>query len=259
MQNPKSDDLAFHAATWNEAPVGAPTMVWGHGWGQSGPAFSSLVDGLKKRANHVVFDFPGFGETPQPPAVWDTADYADAVVREIERRGVPSPFVWAGHSFGGRVGIQLAARHPESVSGLVLMACAGLPRKRSLTESITRTSRIFTYKSLRRAAPLLGLDTDALRARFGSADYANAGAMREILVKVVNEDLSDQARAVTCPVALIYGANDTDTPPEIGERLTGLMPKADLTVLDGFDHFTILTTARHQVVPRIVRFLEATR
>jgi pimeloyl-ACP methyl ester carboxylesterase len=73
---------------------------------------------------------------------------------------------------------------------------------------------------------------------------------------VIREDLTSQARQVACPTLLIYGARDTETPPEIGERLRKLIPNSELAVLEGFTHNSILSEGRHQVAVRIRRFLD---
>lgn len=80
--------------------------------------------------------------------------------------------------------------------------------------------------------------------------------MRPTLVKVVNEDLSSEARGVTCPVCLIYGALDTETPPEFGERYQKLMNKAEFHTLEGYDHWDILTRGAYQCEAVMKRFLE---
>jgi pimeloyl-ACP methyl ester carboxylesterase len=78
-------------------------------------------------------------------------------------------------------------------------------------------------------------------------------------VKVVNEDLTAVAPKVDCPVLLIYGAEDKDTPPELGMRFQSLIPGAKLVVLDSFDHLGILSRGRHQTVQQIQRFLTSLR
>ncbi len=230
-------------------------FVWAHGWGQDRRALSPLTEALAGQGTHLLLDFPGFGASPPPPSAWDTADYADATADLLTDRPQAARTIWVGHSFGCRVGLQLAARHPEAVSGLFLIAGAGLPRQRSLPERVRLATRVRTFKTLKRAAPLLGLDVEALRRRFGSKDYADAGEMRAVLAKVVSEDLSDVARQVRCPVHLVYGENDTETPPEIGERLSRLIPHADLTILPRHDHYTVLTTGKHQVLKRLRDFV----
>jgi pimeloyl-ACP methyl ester carboxylesterase len=232
-----------------------PRFVWAHGWGQSRRALSPLAEALSGQANHLLLDFPGFGESPPPPEAWGTADYADASAELLAGRPPAATTIWVGHSFGCRVGLQIAARHPQRVSGLFLIAGAGLPRQRSLGERVRFGARVRTFKALKRAAPVLGLDEEKLRQRFGSKDYANAGEMRAVLAKVVSEDLSDVAREIACPVHLVYGEDDTETPPEIGERLSRLIPNAELTILPRQDHYTVLTSGKHQVLKRLRDFL----
>lgn len=242
--------IAWYSSDTGDKPV---QIVWAHGWGQDHRAMQALADSGESGASHILLDFPGFGASPRPPADWGTADYADAtaaLLATLPRRRR----IWVGHSFGCRVGLQLAARHPEAVDGMLLLAAAGLPRRRTPLAALRVRLRIGLYKLLR-ALPLG--DKDRLRERFGSADYRAAGAMRGVLTRVVNEDLSEAARAVQCPVRLVYGRNDSETPPEIGERLAGLIPGAECVVVDGLDHYSILGEGRHQVAFQVRRLLDA--
>ena len=230
-------------------------LVWGHGWGQSSAAMLALAEGMKPFARSWLLDFPGFGKSPLPPSHWGTAEYADQVANWLPSV-TQSACTWIGHSFGGRVGIQLAARHPGLLKGLVLIAAAGLPRRRSLFYRAQQTPRQLAFRLLKRLLPST-ISLDRLRERMGSTDYRNAGPMRPVFTRVIQEDLADVARSIACPVLLIYGQQDTETPPEIGERLRDLIPHAELLVLPGLGHLDILTTGRHQVVSRIRRFLES--
>jgi pimeloyl-ACP methyl ester carboxylesterase len=237
------------------AAVGAAPLhfIWAHGWGQDHRVFEPLATALARRGAHSLVDFPGFGESPPPPASWSTADYADAMgdwLSTLPR----AKRIWIGHSFGCRVGLQLAARHPDAIDGLFLVAAAGLQRTRTPLQQLKIKMRVAAYKSLR-FLPWLGIDTTSLRAKFGSADYRNAGPMRPILVKVVQEDLTDVARRVRCPVQLVYGELDDETPPEIGHRLVKLIANAGVSVLPRFDHYTILTSGAHQVQHQLERFV----
>jgi len=228
-------------------------FIWAHGWGQDHRAFLPLATALARRGTHSLVDFPGFGESPPPPSAWSTADYADAMADWLST--LPrARRVWIGHSFGCRVGLQLAGRHPDAVDGLFLVAAAGLQRTRTPLQQLKIKARVAAYKSLK-LLPRLGIDTTSLRGKFGSADYRNAGPMRPILVKVVQEDLSDVARRVRCPVQLVYGELDDETPAEIGRRLAMLIPNASVSVLPRFDHYTILTSGAHQVQHQLEQFV----
>ncbi|MFT5507777.1 MAG: pimeloyl-ACP methyl ester carboxylesterase [Hyphomicrobiaceae bacterium] len=232
-------------------------FVWAHGWGQNRAAMKPLAQSLFTMGTHDFIDFPGFGTSPKPDAAWDTADYADFMADWLKNNATGKPIVWSGHSFGCRVGLQLAARHPGVIDRMLLVAGAGLPRKRSAFQQAKLNGRIYSYKALKRLAPLAGISQDQMRDKFGSSDYKAAGAMRDILIKVVNEDLSEVATKITCPVQLVYGSGDTETPPDIGERLEKLIPSATLAILDGLDHYSVLGDGRHQVAKRLKTLLEA--
>jgi pimeloyl-ACP methyl ester carboxylesterase len=229
-------------------------LVWGHGWGQSGAAMAPLAETLRPFGHSSLIDFPGFGKSPNPPDTWGTAEYADSVAAWLNSLSQPR-VIWIGHSFGGRVGLQLAARHPQLVAGMVLIAAAGLPRQRSFSDQLRLRLRRTAFKTARRFTRE-GPQLDALRKKFGSSDYQSAGALRPVFVRVVGEDLTDVARAVRCPTLLVYGTKDSETPPEIGSRLQHLIPGSELTLLDGFNHLSVLSEGRHQVALKIRKFLD---
>src|SRR5690606_32666322 len=130
-----------------------PVIIWAHGWGQSLAAFRPMAVSLEGSGRHVLVDFPGFGTSAPPPEGWGTAEYADAMASFL-RENFPGKAVWAGHSFGCRVGLQLAARHPDLVAGLFLIAAAGLKRKRPLHERLCLKARVYTFKFLKKLIPL---------------------------------------------------------------------------------------------------------
>jgi pimeloyl-ACP methyl ester carboxylesterase len=238
----------------DEARPGTPLLLWAHGWGHTHRNMLALAEGVRRSAPSILLDLPGFGESPAPPVAWSTADYADAIA-EFLRVLPPGRRIWIGHSFGCRVGLQLASRHPELLDGLFLIAAAGLQPRRSLLARLRLRMRRRIFRLARALTPE-GPARDRLRDRFGSADYRQAGAMRPILVKAVSEDLSEAARAVRCPVVLVYGERDRETPPELGERFSRLIPGARLLVLRGFDHWSILGEGQHQIVQRLGEFID---
>lgn len=220
-------------------------MVWAHGWGHSHANLLPLAEAMQRQADSWLVDLPGFGASPIPPGPWGTGDYADAMAEWLKI--LPSgPKIWVGHSFGCRVGLQLAARHPSAIEALFLIAAAGLPPHRSIAARLKRAPRRAAFRLIRALTPE-GLARDRLRERYGSSDYRTAGAMRPVLVKAVTEDLTEVARAVKVPTVLVHGDRDTESPPEIAERFHALIPGSRLHLLRGFDHYTILTDGRHQV------------
>lgn len=244
----------------------APLVIWGHGWGQDHHAFDALVGSLAGAARHIVVDFPGFGASPVPfsdPAQsWGSADYAHGAAAFIRAVAGGRRVIWVGHSFGCRVGTQLGALYPDLLRGMVFIAGAGLKRRRGFIGTCLLKSKVYAYKLGKglKALPVVGdlIRKSGLAGGAGSADYQKAGPMRGVLVRVVNEDLSPEAQKIQCPVLLLYGDQDRETPLEMGRRYNQLIKESQLVSLSGEDHYTVLTGAgQHQVAQQIKQFIKA--
>lgn len=203
-----------------------PSVIALHGWGRSGADFTGILEGQNALALHV----PGFGAAPPPPDPWSPADYADHLAKAME--GLP-PQVLVGHSFGGRIALRLAARHPQLVSALVL---TGVPLTR-----VTPATRISPAFALAKRLHGWGLVSEKAmertRQKYGSTDYLNAsGVMRQILVKTVAEDYLEDAAAVLAPVTLVWGERDVPAPLEAAQKSLDYFPRATLRVVTGAAH-----------------------
>lgn len=85
---------------------------------------------------------------------------------------------------------------------------------------------------------------DRLRRRYGSPDYVAArGVMRDVLVKVVNEDYSDLLGRIGCKVRLVWGSEDSVVPPEVARRALEVFPSARLQLAKGHDHYSVLASS----------------
>ncbi len=204
----------------------APRVLALHGWQRSGADFGRILDGTDALAIHL----PGFGTTPAPPEAWGSVEYADHLAEALAGSG---PLVVVGHSFGGRVAVRLAVRHPELVSSLVL---TGAPLVRATPPP--RPSLVFRVLKRLRAAHLVPQSVmDRVRRNSGSDDYRAAeGVMRGVFVRVVGEDYREDLAALRVPVHLVWGELD-DSAPLAGARLAaGIVPGAHLDVVPGEGH-----------------------
>jgi lipase len=103
--------LALHE--WGEP--GSPRIVCLHGVRNHGRHFAPLAGTLA--GYHVVaVDLLGHGHSPWEPP-WDIGAHVDAIVETVGAR----ESILIGHSFGGRLAFELAARAPELVPKLVLL------------------------------------------------------------------------------------------------------------------------------------------
>ncbi|MCC5984693.1 MAG: alpha/beta hydrolase [Rhodobacteraceae bacterium] len=236
----------------------APRVVFAHGWGRSHRDFIPAAEALAPVARSVLADLPGFGASPRPKAAWDTADYADALAEALRGGLMRGPVVWVGHSFGGRIGLRMAVRHPELLSGLVLVAAAGIPRAQSVAARLRGGWRSWRFRRLKAQAADDGALL-ALEERFGSADYVQSrrDGLRDIFLKTIAEDQSADLARIAVPTTLIYGGRDTETPPEIGHRMAHAIPGAEYVELAPCDHISVLDRGRHQIALAVKEKLRA--
>ena len=232
-------------------------IVFLHGWGQDKRAFEPILEVFQHDYKCHVIDLPGFGETPEPDSAWVPGQYADYVASYCEKENIDQA-IFIGHSFGGEVSALLAVRHPKIVKALVLIAASGLKKKRSLKFRL----KAFSLKILGKLAGLcdklfVTSYKQAYREKFGSRDYRNAkGVMRDILVKTVNEDISNIAAQIKQKTLLLYAENDNETPPSVGKKYNELIQNSELICYQHQDHYTILNEGRFQVQRKISNFLK---
>lgn len=244
-----------------------PVIIWAHGWGQNRDAFKLIAEAFATQFDHIFVDFPGFGDSPAPhdkiENSWGSEDYAAAMHEFITQHLNGRQVIYIGHSFGCRVALQLGARWPDLVHKMIFIGGAGLKRQRSALQKALLALKVYRYKALKWIyfRPLVQALLKAVYGgklpefKAGSRDYQNAGAMKGTLVKVVNEDLLPKAERIRCPVLLIYGENDRETPPEFGKRFCERIEKSQLMVLADQDHYSVLTGGRHGVNIGIKNFL----
>lgn len=244
-------DGTVFGETYGSGPVRVVAL---HGWGRTRKDFAALLSGLDVAG--VAVDLPGFGASPPPPEPWGAHEYADALEPVLDHvRTGDERLVLLGHSRGGCVAVVLAARRPDAVDGVV---CTGAPLVRRSGPSRRAPLRYRLGRTLHRWRLVSDARMEALRQRYGSADYRAAqGVQRSTLVRMVNESYEDELGQLTVPLELVWGADDTDVPVEIAERAAELAPRARLTVLEGVGHDTV----RHAVADlhaAVVRLLSPT-
>lgn len=102
-------------------PVDAPAIVMVHGSVVTRKMWLPQLRALSDAHRVIAPDLPGHGALAHEPFSFDAAVRQLAGVIERHARGRA---VVAGLSLGGYVAIELAHRHPDQVSGLVLSGCS---------------------------------------------------------------------------------------------------------------------------------------
>ena len=215
-------------------------LVIFHGWGCNKEMFKFLIEHYKKKYHVYAFDLPGFGESSEPDEVMGTIEYAKRMQNVFDALKIKNP-IGIGHSFGGRILIKMATMY--SFDKLILTGSAGVVNKRPLTYYI----KIYTFKIMKRIYNIKLIKKrypnmlDKYRKKSGSDDYNQASPMmKQVLSKVVNENLVDEFSKVTVPTLLIWGELDTATPLVDGKLMEKEFKDAGLVVFENGTHYAFL-------------------
>ncbi|MEU5841043.1 alpha/beta hydrolase [Rhodococcus sp. NPDC047139] len=122
--------LEVDGFTWNIHDHGdGPAVVLCHGFPGLGYSFRYQFSPLAAAGYRAVApDMPGYGRTDRPEALEDYTNVAvtDRLVRLLDALGIDRA-VFVGHDFGAPVAWTMALRHPDRVTGLVLLAVPYAP------------------------------------------------------------------------------------------------------------------------------------
>ena len=245
-----------------EAGAGDPTFLLMHGFLASTFTWREVLAPLGARGRAIAFDRPAFGLSARPlPGAreWAPADdpYAPAAqvaqtIALMDALGVERA-VLVGNSAGGALALRVALAHPERVRALVLLSPA------IYTAGPPRWARWLAHTpQLRRLGPLLlrqlPARADAMAAmawhdpsRVSAAvwegyrrplavDDWDQALWRFALAADGGDDVRAGLAALRAPTLVITGDDDRVVPTEESVRAAGVIPGAELLVLEACGH-----------------------
>jgi len=216
------------------------TLVLGPSLGTSadacwGPACALLPDDWEV----VAWELPGHGTDRRPASEPLTiADLAAGVLASVE-----GPFVYAGDSVGGEVGLQLLLDAPERVLGAVL-CCTGarigdeqIWRDRVAQVRASGTASLVTASAGRWFAPgFLEREPERASALLHSLRDADDDGYVAVCHALAAFDVRDRLGEIEAPVVAVAGAHDPVCPPAVLEEIAAGVQQGRLEVLDDVAH-----------------------
>ena len=237
-----------------EAGTGDPVvLLHGSGPGVTGQAnWQHTIPGLAPQFRVLVPDIVGYGATARPADVrYSLQTWTDHVVDFLDALGLPQVAL-VGNSLGGRLSLELASRHPERVSRMVLMGTPGVGM--TITDGL-RALRAYepSPENMRRllldyfAVDPSIITEDLVRIRY-EASVSSYDAYRAMFFdpRHAGNELGideDQVRGIATPTLLVHGREDKVVPAAVSWTMLGLLPAADLHVFARCGHWTQIERA----------------
>ena len=255
------------------AGLGDTPAVYVHGLSGSATNFTDLAGQLAPHAPGLALDLPGFGRSrPLSSGLFSPAAQADALLCFLAGQGRPVHLV--GNSLGGAISLMVAARRPELVRSLTLLAPAMPDRRpdpRRLSDprlllALVPWLRARVGRQMAEVTPREGVE-QMLRLCFGDPSGVPEHRILEAIEEVVlrsqlpwareallqaakgmfrgwflGPGLWSMAARVQIPSLVVWGGQDRLMSPRLARRTTVTLPHARLLALPEVGHVPQIET-----------------
>ena len=207
------------------------TILFLHGWGGNKNSFAYLKKFLKSNFNLLIISFPPNNiYTPLSSnsiIPLTMQDYKNIVLNILKLLNISSILIVA-HSFGMRLSLMLATS--VNIEKIVITGGAGIKLKPSFIKKLNLNFiKIFLHQN-----PEFG-------GSFASSDYKNLDFIdRQTFKNIVNLNLANRIKFLTCPIFLFWGTNDKSTPLKMFKIFKKLNPNVKYKLIKNGSHFCYL-------------------
>ncbi|MGQ9855353.1 MAG: alpha/beta fold hydrolase [Fervidobacterium sp.] len=256
-------------------PVNGKPIVFLHGFGGSSYDWNFLMGELSKEYRCVALDIPPFGLSEKS----ENFDYSDrnlvkVIISFIKSLNI-NQFTLVGHSMGGYLSILTAINEPDRIEKLILLDSAFSfrqsdeninvnPNVPSDEENLDRLTLLLniglkTYPVVKFVYKNFVGETMDLKdiEHFDYIFSQNYFLPAEVLVKfskdkITQENVELDLSNLNMPTLIMYGENDTITPPSIGKYLSEHIMNSKFILIPNEGHLPLWN---EKVLMEIKKFL----
>ena len=204
---------------------------------------------LSRNFSCVMHDFRGQLRSPKPSPI-RMGEHVDDLVELLDRLGIARAHV-VGTSYGGEVGMMLAARHPSRVKSLTVIACvshveADLREKilgwidiaRSRPEELFDSTVHHNYSDafLEEHPEFLFAGRERLRA-MPPDFFRGLATLCEAFLEL---DIDAELPSITAPTLIVAAEKDVLKPVRYSETIARAIPHAQLEVIARAGHAVVI-------------------
>lgn len=224
-----------------ESGEGFPLLLL-HGMMGEMENWASLIEQLPNNCRAIALHLPFFEDGKALSTVPEICDYVKGYLDSAGLERV----VLGGNSLGGHVSLRLAMELPDRIAGLVLTGSSGLFERELGTHRGANPSREWYRNKMKEifydpawvTEDLVNMVCTVLETR----------RCRRVLVSMAKsakrDNLAEYLGRVQCPCLLVWGRQDSITPPEVAEEFRSLIPRAELVWLGECGHAAMIEQPR---------------
>ncbi|MGH7859987.1 MAG: alpha/beta fold hydrolase, partial [Candidatus Binatia bacterium] len=243
-------DVTGHHVVYLSGGSGEPVVLL-HGFSAEKNNWVRVAGHLTPHFRVVAPDLPGFGEsTRDPNARYGIADQIERVHAFTQALGLDS-FHLGGNSMGGQIAGAYAARYPEEVKSLWLLAPGGVAsaEKSELQILFDKGENPFLFDDVEgfdRLLRFVFVDIPPIPGPVKRHLAARAVADREFNEKITKdlldgfEPLEPKLRDLQVPALVVWGDQDRLLHVSGASVLESIMPGSRVVVMENVGHIPML-------------------
>ncbi len=147
-------------------------------------------------------------------------------------------YILLGNSLGGHLALYHTKMNPKKVIGLVLTGSSGLYEK-SMGKSYPKRG---DYEYIKKGVQDVFYDSDIATKELIDGVFKDVNNRNKVIrtlalaKSAIRHNMANDLPNMTMPACLIWGENDTVTPPEVAEEFHSLLPNSELNWIDKCGH-----------------------
>lgn len=159
----------------------------------------------------------------------------------IDFKGFDS-VILLGNSLGGHIGLYHTKLYPEKVKGLIITGSSGLYES-AMGSGYTKRS---DYEVIKKKAQDVFYDPEVATKEIVDEVYETVNDRNKLIKTLaiaksaIRHNMAKDLPKMTTPTCIIWGKNDTVTPPEVAKEFNDLLPDSDLYWIDKCGHAAMM-------------------
>ncbi len=196
--------------------------------------FGAQIDAFSDKFNVVVPTLPIFG---LPLRKVSLAGLVDHLADFVDHKGY-STVNLMGNSLGGHVGILYAIDHPDRIASIILTGSSGLFESAMGNSFPPRGNYDFIKKKVESTFYNPATSSQELVDEVYDTVNDRTKGIRIVMTakSAVRHNLAHKLDKITAPTLLVWGNQDTITPPFVGEQFHKLIADSELHFIDECAH-----------------------
>lgn len=220
-----------------EEGTGEPLVLL-HGLFGALSNFKDLVEYFKNTHRVIIPLLPLFDLNILETSVSGLAKYVQKFLEAYDIKNVHL----LGNSLGGHVGLVYALREQHNVKTMTLTGSSGL-FENGMGETYPKRG---DYEYIRKKTELTFYNPQVATKELVDEVFAITNNRLKVLKVItlaksaIRHNLGDELKDIHVPTCLIWGQNDTITPPMVAEEFKALIPNSELHFIDKCGHAAMM-------------------